>query len=93
MELGLNCRSGCKTKNHRTWGECAANSGIGVGAGETSKAFMAGKVDNTEIESYIWARSQGIQPAATSLPAIKDAIEKSQKADKAYDATNNTFKD
>jgi len=82
------CRSGCPTPGaHSSWGDCARAANVGIGAGETSPAFIARKKWDTEIESYAYARSQGIQPASTQLQDIATAIDISQKTDKAFDAS------
>lgn len=30
-ELGKNCRTGCKTKDHRSYGECLRDSNLQIG--------------------------------------------------------------
>jgi hypothetical protein len=40
-------------------------------------------VNATEINEYKAARAQGIQPATTKLPDIRQAVAASQKADAA----------
>jgi hypothetical protein len=53
---------------------------------------MTEKKWNAELNAYAAARAQGIQPAGTSMAKIKDAVEKSDKAGKAFDANTGTFK-
>jgi len=53
---------------------------------------MSDKKWNSELKAYKNARAQGIQPAGTSMAKVQDAIEKSDKAGKAYDANTNGFK-
>ena len=53
---------------------------------------MSDKKWNSELKAYKNARAQGIQPAGTSMAKVQDAIEKSDKAGKAYDANTGGFK-
>jgi crotonobetainyl-CoA:carnitine CoA-transferase CaiB-like acyl-CoA transferase len=85
--MGENCRSGCRTKDHANWGECARASRITV----TPVDVHAKKIDH-ELTSYADARRQGIQPAGTRLAQTEAAVQASQAAGAAWDASNNTFK-
>jgi hypothetical protein len=31
VTVNINCRSGCKTKNHASWGECVRAAGVQIG--------------------------------------------------------------
>jgi hypothetical protein len=53
---------------------------------------MSDKKWNAELNAYKSARDQGIQPAGTSMKKIQDAIDKSDKAGKAYDANTGGYK-
>jgi hypothetical protein len=53
---------------------------------------MSDKKWNAELKAYKSARDQGIQPAGTSMRKIQDAIDKSDKAGKAYDANTGGYK-
>ena len=44
---GENCRSGCKTKNHDSWGECARAANLTIAAGESAPAFYGGRTYNS----------------------------------------------
>lgn len=48
---------------------------------------------DAELDAYRSARAQGIQPAGTSMPKIRQAVELSNKAGKAFDAGTGTFTD
>ncbi|MFC5799116.1 hypothetical protein [Streptomyces formicae] len=79
------CRSGCKTQNHATWGECAraANMRIaycGVAGGDAS----AQKRWDDELDLYRQARRQGIQPDSTNRPDVERALTLSEQAGAAY---------
>lgn len=53
---------------------------------------MSQKKWDAELNAYSAARKQGIQPAGTSLKAVQDAVDKSNKAGKAFDANTGGFK-
>ena len=48
---------------------------------------------DAEITAFKDARRQGIMPAGTRMPQIRQAVELSDKAGKAYDAATGTFKE
>ena len=60
--------------------------GAVIAAGTTQKKW------DKELNLYKSARAQGIQPAGTSTRQIQDALDKSDKAGKAYDANTGGFK-
>lgn len=79
------CRSGCKTRDHKTWGECARASRLnvaycGVGGGDAT----AQKRWDSELELYRQARKQGIQPDGTSANKVRKALELSDARGAAY---------
>lgn len=53
---------------------------------------MSQKKWDAELNAYSAARKQGIQPAGTSMKAVQDAVDKSNKVGKAYDANTGGFK-
>ena len=64
-----------------------------MGTGDAGRAeAMSDKKWNKELNAYASARKQGIQPAGTSLKQVQDAIDKSNKAGKAFDAGTGGFK-
>jgi hypothetical protein len=66
---------GCKAKGLQlSTGDAAGNKA------------MPAKKWNKELNMYREARRQGIQPAGTTEKAVRDALEKSDKAGKAYNA-------
>jgi len=58
------CRSGCRTKDHSSWGECARSANMRVSGDTVAKS-------NKELNAYAYARSIGLQPATSSY---KDSI-------------------
>ena len=87
------CRTGCITKDHDTYGQCLRAASLRVGWAKShlgiDRTRERGK--QAELDLYKTARSAGIQPASTKTPDIRRAIEISEKAGAAFDATNNTF--
>ena len=75
---------GCKAKGLQlATGDASSRV---IAAGTTQKKW------DKELDLYKQARNQGIQPAGTSTKAIQDALDKSDKAGKAYDANTGGFK-
>lgn len=64
---------------------------LGTGDAAHNKNMSQKKWD-AELNAYAAARKQGIQPAGTSMRAVQDALDKSDKAGKAYDANTGGFK-
>lgn len=65
------CRSGCPTKDHQSWGECARASRFytnGVHQRDEYKRYDA------ELNDYASARMQGIQPKTTRRHDIDRAV-------------------
>lgn len=79
------CRSGCPTKDHATWGECARAANLrvaycGIGGGDATEQ----KRWDQELALYRSARAQGVQPDGTKAHQVKAALEASQAAGAAY---------
>lgn len=83
MSLGSNCRSGCATKRHASFGECARAANIQIG--DLMNATGQKRWDR-ELDLYRSAREQGIQPASTRTADIHRALDASDKAGKAVSA-------
>lgn len=82
MALGDNCRAGCRTRDHRSWGECARTAALSVYDGARHRNWEG------ELQAYRDARAQGIQPAGTTMPKIRKALDVSDKRGVAFDAGN-----
>ena len=81
------CRTGCRTQDHSTWGDCLRASNIQMNAGDAgSNKVMSGRKWNAELDAYSSARSQGIQPAGTRMGQIIEAEKASETLGRAYDA-------
>lgn len=89
MSLGENCTSGCKTKDHATYGECLRGKHIAsMGLESTNPSFStdAVKAWDKELDRYEDAVKQGIQPASTRTAQIDAAMEISQRTGTAFNA-------
>jgi len=87
------CRTGCPTQDHVSWGECARDARLRVGWAASHNGIdrTREKGKESELNLYREARAAGVQPATTRTPDIRQALEISEKAGAAFDATNNTF--
>jgi hypothetical protein len=89
MALGDNCRSGCLTRDHATWGECARHASLRVGWAASSNGGFSKRgerLHEAELSAYETARKNGIQPAATTQKAVNEAYRASELLGKPYDA-------
>ena len=78
------CSSGCPTQNHRSYSECLRDKGASLNAGAVLS--MEGKHWDSELQAYRDARSQGIQPAGTTMQKVREAVEISDARGVAYQA-------
>jgi hypothetical protein len=83
---GLKCRSGCKTKDHYSWGECLQAAEVGVYHVAVSKGFdgTTQKKWDRELDAYKAARKEGIKPDGTKHKKIDEARRLSDAAGAAY---------
>jgi hypothetical protein len=90
-----NCTSSCKTKDHNTYAECLQqNTPMFVGVSPTRTGWDQDKVkkDEKELSSYYSAVKQGMEPRSTRQKDIDAAVSLSDKAGKAFDGINLTYK-
>lgn len=59
----MSCRTGCPTKTHTSWGECARDSGLQIG--DLGRGVAA--ATDRRLKAYGDARRQGLQPPSTKL--------------------------
>lgn len=86
----MSCASSCKTRDHRTYGECLRSQSLAVtGLESTSPSFTreAQRKWDSELDAYAAARKQGIQPASTQRKHIDAAVEVSNQLGVAFDAS------
>lgn len=88
MALGDNCRAGCRTRDHESWGECARDANLRVGWAPSISGLT--KADDrkheSELNAYKAARDQGIQPESTRIESVRKAVEISETMGKAYNS-------
>lgn len=80
----MNCRTGCPSKDHASWGECARASGIQLG---DVKGQGGTPALDRRLSAYDSARRQGIQPATTRLRDVNAAVRISERTGRAFDAS------
>lgn len=80
-----NCRSGCRTKDHATYGECLKSANIRTNA-ETSPMADAHDQTKRDLKAYQTARANGIMPESTSGDKIKKAEQASALLGRPYNA-------
>lgn len=80
------CRSGCKTQDHESWGECLRAAEVRTYHVAVSKGFdgTAQKKWDRELEGYRTARKEGIHPDGTKWKKIDEARRLSDKVGAAY---------
>ena len=79
------CRSGCLTKNHSSYGECARSATISIGSVASTQSEMFSNTKK-ELKDYRTARSYGIQPEATTSKKINEAIKATEVLGRPYNA-------
>lgn len=79
------CRTGCRTQDHESWGDCLRASNLKIGyCGQGGGDATAQKKWDSELGLYREARAQGIQPDGTSTQKIRQAIDVSNQTGHAY---------
>ena len=80
------CRSGCKTKDHRSYAECLQAANVTIAATVTSPANFLFDKTKKDLAAYQSARLNGIQPEGTTVEKVRAAEEASRKLGRAYNA-------
>jgi hypothetical protein len=81
--LGENCRTGCRTRHHNSYGECLRDANPRVTFAATPNNSW-----DRDIEKYRAVRQEGIQPDTTNPRDVEVAKAFSDKTGVAYDAGN-----
>jgi hypothetical protein len=79
----MNCRSGCKTKDHETYGQCLSAANIRAAATMNNPTASTVK---SELSAYRSARANGIQPEGTTMNKVKEAESASRALGRPYNA-------
>lgn len=61
----MTCRTGCPTQDHTSWGECARDSGLQIGA--LQGADSVSRRTDKRLGAYATARGLGLQPPTTKI--------------------------
>lgn len=67
----MSCRSGCPTRDHKSWGDCARAAGFQIG--DLTGVGVA-RTTSKRLEAYASAKRQGIQPPTTQLRHVQDSL-------------------
>lgn len=70
--LAGRCRSGCATKDHGSWGECARAAKFQIG---DLVGRHTNKMWDRELDEYESAVKQGIAPPTTRLADTRAAVD------------------
>ena len=79
----MNCRSGCKTKDHETYAQCLSAANIRTAA--TMNNPFSSDVKR-ELSAYRTARVNGIQPEGTTMNKVREAESASRALGRPYNA-------
>lgn len=82
----MGCRSGCRTQDHQSWGECLRAAQLGAYGFRASKGEdgTAQKKWDRELEGFRAASKEGMKPDGTTWAKIDQARRLSDKAGAAY---------
>lgn len=86
---GVNCSSGCLTKNHYTFGECLNAKSVGAIGYKISKGRDDLNRSDRELSAFRDAVNQGVMPDGTTKQKVEDAMILSNEAGAAYGADFN----
>lgn len=82
----MNCRSGCRTKDHGSYAECLRAATVQTPAVLTSPLQdMYGKT-KTDLAAYESARRHGIQPGGTTVEKVRQAEAATRVLGRPYNA-------
>ena len=70
------CTTGCRTKDHASYGECLRSKRLTV-FGETISTMDTGRERKwgRELDTYAEARKAGLQPVSTNIRDSRRALE------------------
>lgn len=83
-ETRCSCGDGCQT-----FGACMRRKGLRIGfcRSAAGRDYTHDKAWHKELDLYKSARSQGVQPAGTKTHQVRHALDMSDRAGTAYDAS------
>lgn len=82
----MNCRSGCRTKDHASYAECLQSANVTIAG--TINSPLQSMYDQTkkDLRDYKQARADGIIPEGTSADKIKAAKEATALLGRPYNS-------
>lgn len=87
MARGDNCRTGCRTRDHLSWGECARAASLKIGyCGQGGGDKTSQQKWDSELNHYYGALAQGVEPEGTTRAKVDEALKISEKTGVAYNA-------
>ena len=81
-----NCRTGCRTKDHASWAECAKAANPTISATSASTLSSMWSKTKTDLAAYETARRNGIQPEGTTVEKVREAERASKALGRPYNA-------
>lgn len=78
MRRSKACSSACKTKDHKTWGECVRSKGLQLSPAVNDSYAMRQRGWDRELDNYDSARRQGLNPAGTKQHHVDAALKEAE---------------
>lgn len=78
MRRSKACSSACKTKDHKTWGECVRSKGLQLSPAVNDSYAMRQRGWDRELDNYDSARRQGLNPAGTKQHHVDAAMKEAE---------------
>jgi len=72
------CSSACKTKDHKSWGECVRSKGLQLSPAVNDGYSTKQRAWDRELDSYESAVRQGLEPAGTKQRHVDAAIKEAE---------------
>jgi hypothetical protein len=82
----MNCREGCKTKDHSSYAECLQSANVTVTAVINSPLQSAYEKTKSDLSAFREARSYGIMPEGTTKEKVDAAKAATKALGRPYDA-------
>lgn len=82
----MNCRSGCRSKDHGSYAECLQAANVTVTAVINSPLQGVYEKTKGDLSAYRTARANGIQPESTTVAKVRDAERASRLLGRPYNA-------
>lgn len=82
----MNCRSGCRTKDHASYAECLQSANVTIAGTINSPLQSMYEDTKRDLRDYKQARADGIRPEGTSGAKIKAAMEATKFLGRPYDS-------